>query len=70
MRGVVKNIVGARGFGFVKAESGEEYFFHRTTVKPRHAFNSMMQGDKVTFDVEPSDKGPRAVHVELAFDRA
>ena len=30
--GTIKKIVADRGFGFISAEDGKEYFFHRSAV--------------------------------------
>jgi len=61
--GTVKKLVAERGFGFIEAEDGKEYFFHRSGVEN---FDSLMGGEKVTFEIEPSQKGPRANRVKVA----
>ncbi|HUZ89931.1 MAG: cold-shock protein [Candidatus Dormibacteraceae bacterium] len=61
--GTVKKLVSDRGFGFIAAEDGKEYFFHRDGME---GFDSLVGGEKVTFQVEPSPKGPRAKQVELS----
>lgn len=63
LNGTVKKLVSDRGFGFIAAEDGKEYFFHRDGVDN---FDALLGGEKVTFDVEPSPKGPRANHVKLS----
>lgn len=64
MRGVVRRIVAEKGFGFIRADgASQEYFFHRTACVD---FETLREGDAVTFDVEASDRGPRAHHVERA----
>lgn len=65
MNGTVKNIVDGRGFGFIRGENGMEFFFHRTAVIPRNHFDSLTTGDRVVFNIEQSDKGPRAVDVRV-----
>ncbi|HYM84671.1 MAG TPA: cold shock domain-containing protein [Candidatus Dormibacteraeota bacterium] len=32
--GTIKKVVADRGFGFIAAEDGKEYFFHRSAVQP------------------------------------
>lgn len=66
MTGTVKKLVADRGFGFITAEDGTEYFFHRSGVDSSVLFEDLAIGGRVSFDVERSDKGPRAQHVRLA----
>jgi cold shock protein len=61
--GTIKKIVPDRGFGFIAADDGKEYFFHRSGVQD---FDALMGGEKVSFEIEPSPKGPRANRVELS----
>jgi CspA family cold shock protein len=64
--GTIKKIVGDRGFGFISAEDGKEYFFHRDGLDTALNFDALRGGEKVTFDIESSMKGPRAQRVRLA----
>lgn len=66
LTGTVKKLVADRGFGFITAEDGSEYFFHRSGVDSSLAFEELAIGASVSFDVERSDKGPRAGHVRIA----
>jgi cold shock protein len=61
--GTIKKIVPDRGFGFIAADDGKEYFFHRSGVQD---FDTLMGGEKVSFEIEPSPKGPRANRVQLS----
>jgi CspA family cold shock protein len=61
--GTVKKIVSDRGFGFIAADDGKEYFFHRSAIPE---FDSLRGGERVEFDTEPSPKGPRAARVRVA----
>ena len=61
--GTIKKVVSDRGFGFIAADDGKEYFFHRDGVE---SFDNLNGGEKVTFEVEPSPKGPRAKLVKIA----
>jgi CspA family cold shock protein len=61
--GTIKKVQSDRGFGFIAAEDGEEYFFHRSGLDPSLNFDSLAGGEAVTFEVEKSDKGPRASRV-------
>jgi CspA family cold shock protein len=62
----VKKIVAERGFGFIAADDGQEYFFHRSGIDSSLDFERLAGGERVTFDVERSDKGPRASQVRAA----
>ena len=63
--GTIKKIVPDRGFGFIQAEDGKEYFFHRTGIESSINFDSLTGGERVTFEIEASQKGPRAYKVRL-----
>ena len=64
--GTVKKVISDRGFGFITAEDGKEYFFHRGALDTSLDFDRMTGGEKVEFDVEQSPKGPRATRVKAA----
>ncbi len=53
-----------RGFGFIAASDGTEVFFHRNECQ-EVAFDSLNEGQEVSFDRESGDKGPRARNVRL-----
>ena len=61
--GRVKKVVADRGFGFITAEDGKDYFFHRYGVQASLDFDRLTGGEEVEFDVEQSPKGPRANNV-------
>ena len=67
-QGTVKRIVKEKGFGFLRAQNGDaEYFFHRSEVKPHSsAFDSMSEGDTVSFTPGNGPKGPRAENVTVS----
>ncbi len=66
MNGFVKNLVANRNFGFIRAD-GTEYFFHRDNFSGHwdDLVTDINAREKVevTFDVEESQKGPRATNV-------
>ena len=66
MTGSIKKVVPERGFGFIAAEDGQEYFFHRSGVDTSLDFERLAGGEKVSFAVENSDRGPRARGVRAA----
>ena len=63
--GTIKKVVSDRGFGFIGADDGKEYFFHRDGLDTSVNFDSLRGGEKVSFDIEASQKGPRAQRVRL-----
>lgn len=62
MKGRIKRIVSDRGFGFIRAEDGQEVFFHRSGLMGID-FNKLAEGQQVEFQVKRTDRGPRAVDV-------
>jgi CspA family cold shock protein len=64
--GTIKKVVSDRGFGFIAAEDSKEYFFHRSGVDSSVDFDRLVGGERVTFEVEASPKGPRATQVRSA----
>lgn len=66
MKGTIKTLVDAKHFGFITPEDGsKDVFFHESGLQGVQ-FAELKQGDAVSFDVEQSDKGPRAVNVVRA----
>jgi cold shock protein len=64
-QGTIKRLVSDKGFGFVAAQDGTEYFFHQSACVGV-AFDSLREGQSVTFDKGQGPKGPRAENVALA----
>ena len=65
MNGTVKRLVSDKGFGFVAAEDGAEYFFHHTACT-NVRYEELREGQAVTFDKGQGPKGPRAENIRLA----
>jgi len=61
--GTIKRVISDRGFGFIGGEDGKEYFFHRNELAESLDFDRLVGGETVSFEVESSPKGPRAVKV-------
>jgi CspA family cold shock protein len=64
--GTIKKVVADRGFGFIVADDAKEYFFHRDGLDSSLNFDRLNGGEKVTFEIEASPKGPRAKSVSAA----
>jgi CspA family cold shock protein len=63
--GTIKRLVSEKGFGFVAAADGNEYFFHQSAVADGQ-FDQLREGQSVTFNTGQGPKGPRAENVRLA----
>jgi CspA family cold shock protein len=59
--GTIKRVARDKGFGFIRDNSGQEYFFHRSSVQG--SFDALNEGQRVSFDEEQSPKGPHAANV-------
>ena len=64
--GTIKKVVFDRGFGFITAEDGKDYFFHRNELDSSLDFDRLFGGERVNFEVQQSPKGPRAARVQAA----
>jgi len=66
MNGKIKRLTD-KGFGFITSDDNpdKDVFFHFSALQGVD-FNDLNEGDAVTFDVEDSEKGPRAVNVARA----
>lgn len=61
--GSIKKLVSDRGFGFIQAEDGVDYFFHLSGLYV--PFEDVNEGDQVEFAPEKSPRGLRANQVRL-----
>ena len=63
--GTVKWFSDEKGFGFITPEDGSsDLFVHQSAING--GFHSLSEGAKVTYEAEASDKGPRAVSVQVS----
>ncbi len=62
--GKIKKLVRERGFGFIEDTDGTEVFFHQTSLVET-TFDALNEEQPVEFEVEKTDKGPRAVSVRV-----
>ncbi len=63
--GKIKKLVRDRGFGFISDTDGREVFFHQNSLVEAK-FDALNEGQSVSYDIEKSDKGLRAVNVRVA----
>ncbi len=64
--GTVKKVVADRGFGFITGEDGKDYFFHRDGLDRTVDFDRLVGGERMSFEIEQSPKGPRASKISAA----
>ncbi len=62
-QGTVKWFNDSKGFGFIQRDSGDDIFVHHSGIISE-GFKSLTEGAKVEFNVENTEKGPRAVSVK------
>ena len=65
MFGTIKRLTD-KGFGFITPEGESKDVFFHTSALVDVAFDDLRVGDRVSFETEESEKGPRAVNVMLA----
>jgi CspA family cold shock protein len=65
LNGTVKRLVSGKGFGFILADDGNEYFFHNSACT-QVTFDELQEGQAVTFERGQGPKGPRGENVRLA----
>ncbi len=62
--GTIKRLTD-KGFGFIDTGKGKDLFFHSSNVEGT-SYNSLKEGQRVTFNEGHGPKGPRAENVRLA----
>lgn len=65
LNGTIKRLVSDKGFGFILASDGKEYFFHNSACT-HTAFDDLREGQAVTFERGEGPKGPRGENVRVA----
>jgi cold shock protein len=61
--GTVKWFNDDKGFGFITPEGGgQDLFVHHSDIAGG-GFRSLSEGERVSFEVESGEKGPKAVKV-------
>jgi CspA family cold shock protein len=61
-KGTVKWFNGAKGYGFISRETGEDVFVHFRAIVGE-GYKTLNEGDKVEFDVTQGPKGLQAQNV-------
>jgi cold shock protein len=60
--GTVKWFNEKKGFGFITEDGGNDVFVHYSAIKG-DGFKTLVEGDKVSFEVVNGPKGPQASNV-------
>jgi len=60
--GIVKWFSDKRGYGFIEQENGKDLFVHYSAINTS-GFKTLSEGDRVSFEIEESERGPEAKNV-------
>jgi len=61
--GKVKWFNDQKGYGFIETETEGDVFVHYSAIDAQ-GFRTLQEGEKVSFEVEDTPKGPQAVNVK------
>ena len=62
-QGTVKWFNAAKGYGFIRRESGDDVFVHFSAIKGE-GYRSLEEGARVSFEIQKGPKGLQAKEVE------
>ena len=61
MKGTIKWYNDMKGYGFIEGEDGTDIFVHRTSIPMGIR---LCEGDEVEYEIETSERGPKAMNVK------
>lgn len=64
MLGIVKWFNNRKGYGFIGREDGPDVFVHYSAIVGE-GYKTLSEGDRVTFEIVPGQKGPQAANVKV-----
>ncbi len=69
-QGIVKFFNSDKGYGFIMPDDGGRDIFVHVTAVSRAGLDTLNQGQKVEFEIEPDKKGkgPKAVNIIILGD--
>ncbi|MQA64522.1 MAG: cold-shock protein [Alphaproteobacteria bacterium] len=62
--GTVKFFNANKGFGFISPEDGSKDVFVHVSALESAGIASLREGQKVSFDIQPDARGPKAVNLQ------
>ncbi|MEQ8262017.1 cold-shock protein [Pseudohaliea sp.] len=62
--GTVKWFNESKGFGFIEQDNGPDVFAHFSAINGS-GFKTLLEGQKVSFEVTQGQKGPQASNIEV-----
>jgi cold shock protein len=64
--GTVKFFNATKGFGFISPDGGGKDVFVHVSAVEAAGMRSLNEGQKVSFEIQPDKKGPKAVNLRAA----
>ena len=62
LSGIIKWFNESKGYGFIEHEGGADVFVHYSAIEG-DGYKTLIEGDKVEFEITEGEKGPKATNV-------
>ena len=62
--GIVKFFNATRGYGFIAPDDGSKDVFVHISAVERAGLDHLAEGQKLSFEVQPDARGPKAVNLQ------
>jgi CspA family cold shock protein len=62
VEGTIKWFNEKKGYGFIQRDNGSDVFVHYSSIAG-DGFKTLSEGERVQFDIEEGNKGPKAINV-------
>ena len=62
LSGTIKWFNESKGYGFIEHEGGSDVFVHYSAIQG-DGYKTLVEGDKVEFEIAEGEKGPKATNV-------